>query len=237
MKKLIVLILLGALGWYGGSYLEGYSRKLDRQYAGEIFSSVDVGEQKLIALTLDDGPWNQRHAQHSIDQLDRLGIKVTYFLNGRGIKANMPLVKQMVRRGHQIGNHSYNHKKMYFMLPSTLEHKAGDTTRLIRESGYRGQILFRAPYGRKLYSLPMYLAKRGIVSATWSIAPEWPAHASPQALADTIVKQVKPGSIILLHPLNNSNEQSRQAIELFVPTLKRMGYQFVTLNQLRAAGE
>jgi len=233
MKRLVLLAIVGALLYWSGVQFEQYSRKLDRQLFGEVFSSVNVGEKKLIALTLDDGPWGKEHANHSLNQLDRLNIKATYFLNGRGIQANMPIVKRMVNNGHQIGNHSYNHKRMYFMLPSTLDHEVGQTSRLIREAGYTDEILFRAPFGRKLFTLPYYLEKHNMVSATWNIAPEWPASSDARALAQKIVDQARPGAIILLHPLNNSNQLSREAIDIFVPKLKSMGYTFVTLNELR----
>jgi len=233
MKRLILLIIVGAGVYWSSVQLEAYSRKLDRQLFGEVFSSVNVGNKKLIALTLDDGPWGKQHANNSLHQLNRLDIKATYFLNGSGIKANMPIVKRMVSEGHQIGNHAYNHKRMYFMLPSTLDHEVGSTSNLIREAGYTGEILFRAPYGRKLFTLPYYLEKHNIVSATWSIAPEWPASANAEELAQKIVDQARPGAIILLHPLNNSNQLSRDAIDIFVPQLKAMGYRFVTLNELQ----
>ncbi len=237
MKRLILILLLGGFIYWVGSQLEQQSRNLNEQFFGEIFAEVDVGDEKLIALTLDDGPWKEEYALASLEQFKRYGISVTYFLNGRGMERNMPIVKKMVKQGHQIGNHSYSHSRMYFMLPSTLEHEVGYTTQLIEQSGYEGEILFRPPYGRKLFTLPYYLEKNGYVTATWSIDVEWSGTKNAEELAQKIIDQAKPGAIILLHPLNTSNQQSRDAIDIFVPRLKAMGYQFVTLNELRARGE
>lgn len=141
------------------------SKSRNFQFFGEIISNVETTD-KVVALTFDDGPWHPKYTQSVLDSLDSLNVKATFFLNGRAIENNITSAKNLVLAGHQIGNHSYSHKRMMFMSLDEIKGEIDSTNELIRTIGYDEEIYFRPPYGKKLAMLPYYLEQQGIVSVT-----------------------------------------------------------------------
>ena len=100
-----VVVVLGA--WH-------ISKSRTFQVFGEIVSKVETNE-KVIALTVDDGRWGEEYANQVLNTLAELNVKGTFFLNGSGIQKNKQSAIALVNAGHQIGNHSYSHKRMVLM--------------------------------------------------------------------------------------------------------------------------
>ena len=109
-----------------------------------------------------------------------------------------------------------------------------NTNELIKKTGYRGIVHFRPPYGKKLLSLPYYLSRTGIKSITWDVAPETdlPINSTPSDIASNILDSVEPGSIIRLHVMFQSGENSLASVPLVIQSLKARGYKFVTVSEL-----
>ena len=110
------------------------------------------------------------------------------------------------------------------------------TDALIRAAGYRGEILFRPPNGKRLVAAPYYLWRHGRTSVTWDVAPDsvLPPDANARELADIALAEVKPGSIVLMHVMYDSRDASRAALPLIIDGLRARGYRFVTLGELLA---
>ena len=110
------------------------------------------------------------------------------------------------------------------------------TDSVIRAAGYGGPILFRPPYCKKLVSAPYYLWRHGRITVTWDLEPdsESPAVGDPQAMVRYVLANVRPGSIILLHPWGQSRDASRRALPLILEALAARGYSFVTVSELLA---
>jgi hypothetical protein len=130
-----------------------------------------------------------------IEPCNRTGFDAeVYFWLRDEIRRNRKPALQILNAGHVIGNHSYTHPRMIFMGAKEVAHQVDNTNAAIRSLGYEGEIFFRPPYGKKLYSLPKHLEKEGITSITWDVEAE---------LGDDIAgythENTKSGSIILLH--------------------------------------
>src|SRR5512142_2302821 len=100
---------------------------------------------------------------------------------------------------------------------SCIDTEIQETNRLIRDSGYAGDITFRPPNGKKLFGLPWYLAQHNITTITWDVEPDTyvtlpEGDAKSQALVSYALQHTRPGSIILLHPFCDSCTSDRQAI-------------------------
>ena len=147
------------------------SRSRSYQVFGDLVNRVETDE-KMVALTFDDGPWNNRITDEVIQILDSLEVKATFFVNGLGIKDHPGATKRLVLSGHDLGNHSYSHKRLIFKGFGEIKEEIESTTSLIRSAGFEGEIFFRAPYGKKLLVLPYYLKQQGITSVTWDVEPE-----------------------------------------------------------------
>lgn len=233
MNKLVLKLLLVVIVVFFS--LWKLSSSVTFQLFGEFIHKVDT-EQKLVALTFDDGP-TPHYTAGVLQLLDLYQVKATFFVTGADTQRYMTQAKQIVAAGHQLGNHSWSHQRMVFMALEEINREIEGTDQQIRAAGYQGDILFRPPYGKKLVLLPWYLAKTNRTSVTWDIAPETFDEDSedPQTMAAEVLDQVEPGSIVLLHLMYKNREASRAALPLIIKGLKEKGYRMVTLSELLAA--
>lgn len=205
------------------------SKSRDFQVFGKLVTRVETDE-KRIALTIDDGP-SERTAE-ILSALDELDIPATFFLCGSSMAERPEDAKSIASAGHEIGNHSYSHRRMVLVSYDFCKTEIEETNRLIREAGYAGTIYFRPPNFKRLFVLPWYLKNAGITTVLCDVEPETALgfNAPAEDLAAHMVRQAKPGSILLAHAMYNEN--SLEAIRLAVLELKAQGYEFVTVDQL-----
>lgn len=221
-----LVVVLSVFGLFQLSKARGY------QLFGTIVPRVETSAP-LVALTLDDGP-TLRYTRDVLNLLDEKNVKATFFLTGKEMQETPALAAAIVRRGHQVANHSFSHSNMSLMGLAKVRDEIETTDRAIRASGYQGEIYFRPPYGKKLFTLPWYLSQTGRTSITWDVEPEsYPDIAEdPDAIAEYVLQNAKGGSIILLHVMYRSREASRQALPKIIDGLRSRGFQFVTVSEL-----
>lgn len=209
------------------------SKMTTYQLFGEIVPRVETN-QKVVALTFDDGPAPE--VRPLLATLRQKNVKATFFLIGGQIAEDPVDAKQIVADGHQVGNHSWSHDRMVMKSPSWIAHEVEATDAEIRKVGYRGEIDFRAPYGKKLVGLPWYLARHHRKHITWDVAPDSspPADGHTDRIIAGVLAQTRPGSIILLHPQYKNREATRAAVGPIIDGLRARGYRFVTVNELLA---
>lgn len=102
----------------------------------------------------------------------------------------------------------------------------------IARTGYRGPVTFRPPYGKKLWTLPHYLAERDRITVTWDVEPDSGGTSDTARIVEDTVGAVHPGSIILLHVMFDGRSASRTAVPLIIERLQADGYRFVTVSDL-----
>lgn len=231
-KKIIIVVLALAIFGYAAYRLMN-ARTF--QLFGGLVSRVDTA-QKVVALTFDDGP-SAAHTAEVLQILARHEVPATFFLVGQAIKENPAQVKAIMAAGHQLGNHSYTHPRLLLKRPATIQREVDDTTAALREVGYQGEIMFRPPFGKKLFYLPYYLSTQGMKTIMWDLEPESYPEVSKDAdsLVAYVSAEVRPGSIILLHAMND-NQTTRAALDPLLRRLRADGYRFVTVAQLLALG-
>lgn len=199
------------------------------QLFGGLTNHVETS-QKVVALTFDDGP--TKNVDQLLPLLDKYNAKATFFVIGHELEKNLEEGKKIAQAGHQIGNHSYSHKRMVFKTPSFIQQEIEKTNTLIRKTGYKEPIDFRPPNGKKLVGLPYYLNKHHMDTITWNLEPDT-YYTSVSDKVDYVKKNVKPGSIILMHPMYDDTGKELKAIEGILADLSKEGYKFVTVNQLQ----
>lgn len=225
LAGLIVIFIIGGLSIY-------VLLKNDQfQLFGEMVYRVETDE-KVVALTFDDGPTPERTDQ-ILKILEDENIKATFFLNGRFLERHPDAGRLLINSGHEIANHSYSHKRMVFMPYSEVAEELESTEKIIREYGYEGPLHFRPPYGKKLINLPLYLKNNNIKTITWDVEPE--TWATPRASVEERIERAmtgtKPGSIIILHVMFG-DDKSMQAVTPIIQGLKAKDYQFLTVSEL-----
>ena len=230
MKRKLIFIGLGMLFVFLlllGTYKLMNSRTY--QLFGGLTEQIETN-QKLVALTFDDGP--TKNVSQILPLLDKYNAKATFFLIGEEIEKHPEEAKKIVDAGHQIGNHTYSHNRMVFKTPSYIKEEIQKTDQLIQKAGFKGEIDFRPPNGKKLVGLPYYLNKYNRDTITWNIEPDsYYTNASDKV--NYVTENIKPGSIILMHPMYDDTDNELQAIEGVLQTLSNEGYQFVTVNKLQ----
>jgi len=228
MKKKLIFVGIGFLLFcllFVGIYKGATSRSY--QLFGELIHEINI-DQKVVALTFDDGP--TKNVDQLLPLLEKYDAKSTFFLIGQDIEKYPEEAKKLVEAGHQIGNHTYSHKRMVFKSPSFIKKEIEKTDELIRNSGYEGDIDFRPPYGKKLIGLPYYLQKQNKETIMWNLEPDTYFTTAAEK-ADYVIKNMKPGSIILMHPMYNQTEL--QAVEEILKRLTNEGYTFITVDELQ----
>lgn len=208
------------------------SRSRTYQVFGELVARVET-EDKVVSLTLDDGP-SAAYTDTVLAVLKNHDVKATFFVTGREVEANLDQARRIVADGHELGNHSYTHPQMMLMTPGRIREEIGRTDAAIRRAGHKGEIYFRPPYAKKLFYLPWYLSKTNRTTIMWDVEPESFQEIGKDAtlIAEHVLAEVQPGSIILLHVMYDSRAPSREVLPLLIDGLREQGYRFVIVSQL-----
>ena len=218
----LVIVLLGA--WR-------LSRSRSHQLFGELVTAVATRDS-LVALTFDDGPLSP-HTDAVLDLLRAEEVPATFFVIGRNVADNPALARRIVAEGHELGNHTFTHRRMVFVPPRTVRREVSLTDSVIRAAGWGADIHFRPPYGQRLVTLPWHLARTGRKTVLWTLEPDSWFRTADEMTAH-VVEQVRPGAIILLHVEMPSRVAEREALPRIIDELRRRGYGFVTLSDLMA---
>lgn len=230
MKKLITLSFLLFLGAFCVYWL---NRARTIQLFGEIYARVETN-QKVVALTLDDGPNEKIDTVLAI--LRSHDVKATFFPIGNLMEKRPEDVSSIVNEGHEVGNHSYTHQILSLKSYETIRKEIEPTDVLIKKAGYQGVIHFRPPYGMKIFMLPLYLKLNNRKTIIWDVSPEGDPELNMNAtkLAKAVIDQTTNGSIILLHPMNDGREASLESLDPIIRRLKAKGFVFKTVSELLA---
>jgi peptidoglycan/xylan/chitin deacetylase (PgdA/CDA1 family) len=233
MKKRCLLIAPAFL-LFGVAIIYQISRSSSFQLFGEIIPRVDT-TQKVVALTFDDGP-TAGATEQLLGILAAEDVKATFFVTGAELEKNLQQGKMIVAAGHELGNHTYSHERMVFVTPAFVRQEVERTDQLIRDAGYGGEIYFRPPFGKKLLTLPYYLARTERKTVTWDVEPDsYPDIASDSdKIAQYVLAKARPGSIIILHVMYKRRAESMKSVKKVIDGLREKGYSFKTVSELLA---
>ena len=229
MKRIPLILAIAVAALYG-TYR--YSKSRQYQLFGTIVPRVET-EKKVVALTFDDGP-----TSYAADEiLVALGpTKATFFLTGFGMIESPAVAPRLIASGHEIGNHTFHHDRLVLKSQGYIAEEIESVDALIRKAGWRGPILFRAPFNKKLVGLPWYLSRHNRIDVTWDVEPDSSdTSVDTDHIVNDVLATARPGSIILLHPWYHGREATRAAIAPIIAGLRARGYDFVTVSELLKA--
>jgi peptidoglycan/xylan/chitin deacetylase (PgdA/CDA1 family) len=196
-------------------------------YQGKLKSN-----EKVIALTFDDGPGPKNTAQ-VLEILKKNNIKATFFMVGQMVKYFPQIAKQVAADGHVIGNHTWHH--WYFQMDgATAASEIDRTADIIYKTTGEKTTLFRPPGGFLNNGLAQYAKNKKYAVMMWSEESGDAERRSPQVpmLVKNVLKYAKPGAIVLLHDGGGNRSKSVKALPEMIAGLKAQGYRFVTIPQL-----
>jgi len=192
-------------------------------------------DRAIVALTFDDGP-NPDSTPFLLDLLDRHQAVATFFVNGRTARRHPHLIREIVARGHTIGNHSYSHDNfVMFKRPRTLIREIEATQRVLRRCGVV-PLLFRPPVGVTSPRLCNAMEATGMVVVNFSRRAGDMGNRRVHHLAERILKRLRPGDIIMLHDIppatETLDEEWRRQVEAVMAGIRQSGLVVVPLEQV-----
>lgn len=201
------------------------------QFFGDLLYRINTSE-KVVALTFDDGP-STNNTEDVLKILRENGIRATFFMIGKNIAEHPELAKRVLQEGHQIANHSYSHQRMLLQSVDFCKEEIEKTDYAIRNLGYNDEIVFRPPYGKKLFSLPLAAKQLNKLTVTWDAESEDTEYQDVDILLSHVRKKAREGSIILFHDGGDRKEGTLATLRILIPELRKKGFQFTTINELR----
>ena len=207
------------------------------QLFGDMVTRVETSSP-VVALTFDDGP-RPGFTQEILAILREQGVRATFFVIGQALEKNLEEGRRIVAEGHELGNHSYSHTHMVGRSYAFVRDEIERTDELIRAAGYEGEVHFRPPYCKRLIVLPYYLHINGRTTILMDVEPEsYPEIAADaERIVSHVLDETRPGSIILLHVMNERRGETMKAVPEIIEGLRNQGYTFVTVSELLALDE
>lgn len=152
-----------------------------------------------VWLTIDDGPSDDTLAV--LDLLDRHGAKATFFLVGERAAARPELVREIVRRGHGLGNHSHSHPQACFWAlgPARMAAQVEGCQQVLAAITGAGPRWYRSVVGMTNPFVAATLKRHGLTRVGWSARGFDGVNCTPEAVVARITPDLAPGAIVLLH--------------------------------------
>lgn len=207
--------------------------KLSKLFPDTVFLSGPTTEKK-VALTFDDGP-DPRVTGFLLDVLKEENVPATFFLMGVRVDAYPDLAKRISDEGHSIGSHGYWHTPIINLTDKQATYDLEKAKQAITHAVGQDTNLFRPPFGLLNEQKVELLKELNYSVILWSVDSEDWKMPSPDEMANDVIENVKPGSIILHHDGANWNidlSGTVTAVKKEIEELKKQGYTFVTVQEL-----
>lgn len=202
--------------------------------SSEVVWNVNT-DQKLIALTFDDGP-NPVYTPQILDLLKAYDAKATFFVLGRRVQMYPALAIREVNEGHEIANHTFDHHYLKNVSSQKLMDEIRQTQEIIFEITEQIPHVFRPPGGYYNEALLNLAQEDKLTVVLWSWYQDTKDWKRPgvDKIVHTVLSNVHNGDIILFHDLQGDCSQTVEALKRILPELKNQGYQFLTVTDLIA---
>lgn len=230
-RGVIILFLCGIL-FLAGSYSirEPAVTASNMQSQKELPVYCVQTDQPKIALSFD-AAWGNEDTQKILDLLSAHNVKATFFMTGGWVESYPEDVKKIAAAGHDLGNHSENHKNMSQLSSSQQKEELMSVHEKVKALTGIDMDLFRPPYGDYNSELIRTSKSCGYLPIQWDVdSLDWKDYGVDSILQTvTEHKHLGSGSIILMH---NGAKYTAQALEAVITTLQSKGYELVPISQL-----
>jgi peptidoglycan-N-acetylglucosamine deacetylase len=206
------------------------------QLLGRSLARGPTGK-KRVALTFDDGPTPPATDQ-ILGVLTAYQVPATFFVNGKLVDRFPECLRRIQQARHDIGNHTYTHLFLYLKTRERIAQEIDRTQEAIeRVTGFRPK-LFRCPYGVRWFGLFSVLRRRRMHAIQWSDTGfDWVKKNTPADIARKALKNIRDGSVILLHdgcgrhePEEVSHAGTVTALPAIIEGVLAKGFTFVPVS-------
>jgi peptidoglycan/xylan/chitin deacetylase (PgdA/CDA1 family) len=207
------------------------------QWYGRTFTGLPRGSKQL-ALTYDDGP-NDPHTLRLLEFLAKHEVHATFFLIGRYVQQRPDIVREIVKAGHVIGNHTFTHPLLTLKSQAEIRRQLSDCRLVLHDAIGEHSNLFRPPFGGRRPAVLRIARELGLEPVMWNVTGyDW--NGPPAAVIERkVAKQIRGGDVILLHDgghkhMGADRSQTVLATDRLIARYKESDCEFVTIPQMVA---
>ena len=203
------------------------------QWFGRAFCGSPGG--KSLALTFDDGP-NDPHTLRLLDVLDKHSVKATFFLIGRYVKLRPDIVREIARRGHVVGNHTFTHPRLIFLSAAEARQEILQCGEAINDAVGAHSNLFRPPWGGRRLGTFSLVRQLGLEPIMWNVTGyDWNAPSVEYIGRKT--GSARGGDVILLHDgghkaFGTDRSKTVAAVDRLITRFKADQQEFATIPEM-----
>ena len=211
------------------------------QWFGRTFTGLARGTRQL-AVTFDDGP-NDLHTMRLLEVLAKHNVLATFFLIGRYVRQRPEIVREVVKAGHVVGNHTFTHPRLILRSATEIRRELSDCRAALQDAiGENANLmsnLFRPPFGGRRPAVLRVAREMGFEPVMWNVTGcDWEAPASA-VIEERVARRIRGGDVILLHDgghrqMGADRSQTVLATDGLVKRYKAEGYEFVTVPEMMA---
>ena len=196
----------------------------------QVHRSVQTDTMK-IALTFDDGPHPSLTGE-ILDILDVYHVKATFFMVGINVFYYPEAAREVIQRGHEVGNHTFSHSHIPGMSRGGLTREIEECEDVLEELCEYRPHLFRPPQGA-LNEAVEHCAEQGDYTLVlWSLdTRDWECKNTEQ-IVDTVLERIRPGDIVLMHDYIGVSSKTPEALRRLLPKLLERGFEPTTVSDL-----
>ncbi len=187
-----------------------------------------LNDEKVVALTFDDGP-KPGVTEPLLDLLTSLRVPATFFVIGRHVIEYPELTRQIDAAGMEIANHSYTHRNLTKISSFDVAQETMQTQAAVQLVTGKTPRYLRPPGGNWNGNVADIARSWGLTPCMWTVDVYGSEVIGAQQVADAVLAQVRPGSVVLMH---NGKLSTLQALPTIIRELKRRGYAFATVDAL-----
>lgn len=182
--------------------------------------------EKKLYLSFDDGP-HPSITPSVLDELKKYQAKATFFCIGKNIAKYPEVYKRIIEEGHSIGNHTNNHLDGWKTADDSYFQNIAEAAKLIDST------LFRPPYGHiTRFQAKQLMEKWHYKIIMWSVlSGDFDVKISPEQCLKNVLKNKKPGSIIVFHDSEKAYKALGYALPKLLNQLSEEGYVFDKIKQ------
>lgn len=188
---------------------------------------------KIVSLSFD-AAWGNEDTQQLIDILNKYGVNATFFLVGEWVDKFPESVKALADAGNEIMNHSSNHAHFSKLSEDQIVADLTACNKKIEAITGISPTLFRCPYGEYDDHVISAVNSAGMTAIQWDVdSLDWKGLSADE-ISQRVLKNVKPGSIVLFH---NAAEHTPEALPGIIESLLDDGYSIVPISQILLTGD
>jgi probable sporulation protein (polysaccharide deacetylase family) len=172
--------------------------------------------------------WGEEYLPEMLDTMDKYNIKATFFIGGSWAKRNPDMLKLIVQRGHELGNHTYSHPHPSALNKDQNKDQIKRAEELVFDLTGIRTALYAPPYGEFNDTVLIAASELGYRTIMWSIDTiDW-KRPPEDVIINRVMKKIHNGAIILIHP----TEPTAKALPELISRLQESGYTLTTVSSI-----